>query len=271
MASIHRQLLKDLGLILKAKHIWIKKPVSRRVSTAAMCCQKSALYSAVCVQRLPVISPALNSIESRFSDLLSKIELENSHLSDFEIRMITEAKMAKNLKELDEDDKTGGDVETALDLQDKWEAEVKAFVPAPRETEADRTNNLRTVDRKLDSSLYLLVKQNIEGRDHWVLPQAVWEQGETLRQTAERALTALCGQVKTTFLGNAPCAVAKFDPKEKVDRNIKLFFFQAWYIGGEITPNKTEATDYLWVTRKELSNYCHASYRNHLKKFIFDL
>lgn len=42
-------------------------------------------------------------------------------------------------------------------------------------------------------------------------------------QTAERALSTTCGQVKATFLGNAPCAVAKFDPKDKDDkRKIKV-------------------------------------------------
>ncbi|CAG5123157.1 unnamed protein product, partial [Candidula unifasciata] len=242
------------------------RPISRRVSTAVFCCQKNSLYSAVCVQRLPIITQPLNDIENRYADLLAKIELENSYLSDFEIRLISEAHIDRK----DTEDEKTGDTETALDLQDKWDVEMKAFVPAPRETEADRTNNQRTVDRKLDSPLYLLVKQKIEGNDHWVLPQAVFQQGETLRQ--ERALSTLCGEVKTTFLGNAPCAVAKFDPKEKVDDSkIKLFFFQAWYRGGEITPNKTEAKDFLWVTRKELSNFCHASYRKHLKKFIFDL
>lgn len=74
------------------------------------------------------------------------------------------------------------ETETALDLEDKWEAELRTFTPAARETEADLTNNRKSLERKLDTTLYLLVKQKIEGKDHWVLPQVYWKEGETMRQ-----------------------------------------------------------------------------------------
>lgn len=93
--------------------------------------------------------------------------------------------LAQRKKADDADGDDGdGETETALDLEDKWDVERKSFTPADRITEADRSNDLKSTDRKLDSTLYLLVKQSIEGRDHWVLPQATWEQGETLRQVA---------------------------------------------------------------------------------------
>lgn len=42
-------------------------------------------------------------------------------------------------------------------------------------------------------------------------------------QTAERALSSVCGDVKATFLGNAPCAVAKYDPSDKEqEKGIKV-------------------------------------------------
>ena len=91
---------------------------------------------------------------------------------------------AKSKQENAEEEPSNIDSETvtALDLEDKWDAEIKSFTPASRITQADDTGDQKSLDRKLDSSLYLLVKQNIAGRDHWVLPQATWEDGETLRQ-----------------------------------------------------------------------------------------
>uniref|UniRef100_A0A0B6ZUH7 Large ribosomal subunit protein mL46 n=1 Tax=Arion vulgaris TaxID=1028688 RepID=A0A0B6ZUH7_9EUPU len=269
MASINLRILKALESFLNVRHACLRSSSSRHLSVTTTCCHQNVLYGAVCVRRLPVITVPMNDIEKRYSDLLSKLEHEKSHLSDFEIRLSTEAKSAKKSKDGDD---VEGEVETALDLLDKWDAEMKNFVPAPRETEADVNDDRRSLERKLDSSLYLLVKQNVEGNYHWVLPQALWEQGETLRETAEKALSTLCGNVKATFLGNAPCAVAKFEPKVKEgDKKVKLFFFQAWYREGDVIPNKTEATDYLWVARDELPKYCHGSYQKQLKKFILDL
>ncbi|GFR66542.1 39S ribosomal protein L46, mitochondrial [Elysia marginata] len=177
----------------------------------------SILYSAICVERHPVITPDKSRIEEHFSEILSKIEEENSYLSDHEVRHLKELQAAK-MKQESADEETANaeaaDAETitALDLEDKWDAEVKSFTPASRITQADDSGDQQSLDRKLDSSLYLLVKQNIAGREHWVLPQATWEEGETLRQTAERALSSVCGDVRANVLGNAPCAVAKYEP-----------------------------------------------------------
>ena len=42
--------------------------------------------SAVCLERFPVITQEMNSIENEFGQLLSKMELEQSHLSNHELR-----------------------------------------------------------------------------------------------------------------------------------------------------------------------------------------
>ncbi|GFN84514.1 39S ribosomal protein l46, mitochondrial [Plakobranchus ocellatus] len=234
----------------------------------------SILYSAVCVERYPVITSNKSTIEERFSELLSKLEQENSFLSDHEVRHLKEEQAAK-MKQENADEESGNvDTETvtALDLEDKWDAEIKSFTPASRVTQADEQQNQKSVERRLESSLYLLVKQNIAGREHWVLPQATWENGETLRQTAERALSSVCGDVKATVLGNAPCAVAKYEPpKEDEEKPIKLFFYKAWYREGNVNTDSGLASDYVWVTKEEFKDFCHNSYNGHLKKFIFDM
>lgn len=52
-----------------------------------------------------------------------------------------------------------------------------------RETEADRTGNYRSLYRKLDSILYLLVKKPRELHT-WQMPQGGLDQGESLIQVS---------------------------------------------------------------------------------------
>jgi len=231
------------------------------------------IFSAVCVERAPVITPEMTKLERDFSELMSSIEFENSKLSDHEVRHIKESHLLKNQVETEiETESTAadeGETETALDLEDKWDEELKKFVLASRTTEADKTNDTKSTERCLDSSLYLLVKQTIEGKDHWVLPQIAWEEGETMRQSAERALKSVCGGVEATFLGKAPCGVAKFDLPTPVDgQEVKVFFYKAWYRKGDVLFNDNLATDYVWVKKAELRKYCFGNYQKQIKCFL---
>lgn len=49
------------------------------------------------------------------------------------------------------------------------------------------------MERCLADSLILLAEQQVGDEKLWLLPQIQWQEGETLRQTAERALTSLPG------------------------------------------------------------------------------
>jgi hypothetical protein len=55
------------------------------------------------------------------------------------------------------------------------------FNPASLETEADRSGNNKTLDRKLADSIYFVVKR--ENRV-WQFPQGEAEDGKTLRQVS---------------------------------------------------------------------------------------
>lgn len=49
------------------------------------------------------------------------------------------------------------------------------------------------MERCLADTLVLLNQQQVGSEKLWLLPQAQWQEGETLRQTAERALASLPG------------------------------------------------------------------------------
>jgi len=57
-------------------------------SSAASSAKRWQLMSAVCLERLPVITAPMNTIETDASAMFSQIEMENSSLSDHELRQL---------------------------------------------------------------------------------------------------------------------------------------------------------------------------------------
>lgn len=57
----------------------------------------------------------------------------------------------------------------------------------PRITEADKANDRKSLYRKLDKKLFLIVKR---GRDQhtWQFPQGDWVKGEMIREVSSNAL-----------------------------------------------------------------------------------
>lgn len=173
-------------------------------------------------------------------ELLDQIEYENSCLSNIEVQHKQEIILAENIKK----GKVNVDLETstkitAQDSMDAWKAERNKFQLAPRTTDADKTNDVTSLHRKLEHTLVLLTEQQLGDKKYFLLPQGKLKDGETLRQTAERVLTATCGQsFNAQFWGNAPCAIYKYKyPKNAKDADAvgaKIFFFRAVYKGGNV-------------------------------------
>lgn len=98
------------------------------------------------------------------------------------------------------------------------EEQAASLKPVPRITPADLSGDLRSMKRRLDQRLYLMIKhkgQEAAGEaaaaeeqlpaGSWTFPRARNLPEETLRQTANRALTAAIGRRQPMYpLGNAP-------------------------------------------------------------------
>ncbi|WOL12086.1 54S ribosomal protein L17, mitochondrial [Canna indica] len=135
------------------------------------------------------------------------------------------------------------------------------YVPAPRITEADKTNDKRSLQRALDRRLYLLLYGSTYGASDdnavWHFPEKVYENEETLRLCAESALKSVIGGLNHTyFVGNAPMAHMVVEPKEDSQKppSLKRFFFKSQVIG---TSNLHigKCKDFVWVTKDELMEY----------------
>ncbi|XP_047436063.1 39S ribosomal protein L46, mitochondrial isoform X2 [Mugil cephalus] len=236
-----------------------------------------SLVAAVCLQRLPVISTECSPIEQKFKDMMFQIELEKSRLSDHELRLLEDAeimrrKQADNYDSDDEYDRGDQDIILAQDLEDTWEQKLKRFQPAPR-VRADVDKDLTSVERCLADSLVLLAEHQIGEEKLWLLPQTQWQEGETLRQTAERALASLPAGFKATFLSNAPCGVYKYKLPKAIRTEssvgIKVFFFKA-ILAGRAPPAAPNAP-FLWLRKAELEQHLKPAYMMKVRSFISDL
>ncbi|XP_071373359.1 large ribosomal subunit protein mL46 isoform X2 [Centroberyx affinis] len=245
------------------------------------------LTAAVCLQRLPVISADLSPTEQQFTQLMHQMELEKSLMSDHELRLLEDAeklsrKQANDYDSDDEGDRGDQEIVLAQDLEDSWEQKMKDFQPAARlgaadgpvSVLADVQKDLASPGRCLADSLVLLAEQQVGAEKLWLLPHAQWQQGETLRQTAERALASLpAAGFKATFLGNAPCGVYKYKlpraMRTESSVGTKVFFFRAVLSGGG-RPAAADAP-FLWVKKSELQDYLKPAYLEKVSRFILSL
>jgi large subunit ribosomal protein L46 len=127
----------------------------------------------------------------------------------------------------------------------------KGYTPAPRETEADASGNVRTVDRKLKTSIYLLLQQN----GNWQLPTIQLQNEETLVDAAKRAMDTMVGsQLEFWCPSNAPFAVDMTAGSEGNDSTYgtKTFFLKVQYDEGDIVKDILAADDFAWLERSEV-------------------
>ncbi|KAM5169972.1 large ribosomal subunit protein mL46 [Mantella aurantiaca] len=236
------------------------------------------LHGAVCLKRPAVVSPRKTPLQEEVADLLHQIELERSLFSDHEIQLIEDAihLRRKQSDNYDDDfDSESKDIVMAQDLEDTWEQKWKSFKFASRTTEADEKNDRSSLNRQLDNTLVLLVKERFGNEDVWMFPQLAWQAGETMRQTAERALSALSGnRTEANFFGNAPCGFYKYKfPKTMRTEDTvgaKVFFFKAMLKSQELQTSKQRG-EYVWVSKDELKDYLKPAYLSAVQEFVIEI
>ncbi|XP_028358167.1 39S ribosomal protein L46, mitochondrial [Phyllostomus discolor] len=233
------------------------------------------LLGALCLQRPPVVSKPLTPLQEEMAALLQQIEVERSLYSDHELRALDEAQhLAKKKADIyDEDDEQN--ILLVQDLEDMWEQKFLQFKPGARVTDADKKNDRTSLHRKLDRNLVLLVREKLGDEDVWMLPQAEWQPGETLRGTAERTLAALPeNNMEAKFLGNAPCGHYKFKFPQALrtesSLGAKVFFFKALLLTGDFSQAGKKGR-HVWVSKDELGDYLKPKYLAQVRRFLLDL
>jgi len=214
----------------------------------------------------------MSQLEKDYTNLMTQLETENSYLSDHELRHKREVEIAKQRQSSPTSAATTVNiVETAVDLEDRLAKEFKNFQFMPRETEDDKSNNLRSHNRKLDQNLLLIVQQkNSESnKDEWIFPEKAYDGEPSLRAAAEQ-LIPICGNLHVQISGNAPLAFYKndSDPSSK-----KIFFYKAEYLAGVVkqfaTLKSSPYKDHAWITHEDLPKYLSSSYYKAVKDMLF--
>jgi len=133
------------------------------------------------------------------------------------------------------------------------------FEPAPRETEADRLGDRSTVYRKLQEYLFLVVKDK---SNKWGFPKVKHEDGETMRQTAERSLKDFAGDsIECFVVGNAP------QGHYTDSSGGTTFYYRGSYIEGDLKL-EDKYIDHVWATKEELGEYFDAKHHELLKRML---
>ncbi|KAL8828142.1 MAG: hypothetical protein Q9170_006725, partial [Blastenia crenularia] len=143
--------------------------------------------------------------------------------------------------------------------------EVKKEViakPMSRVTEADRVGDVRSLDRLLQRTLYLVVRK---GDGRWWFPSDGLVGRESLHTAAERVLVQAGGvNMNTWIVGNIPLghyvrnysapAIAK-DKSHEI-RGEKYFFMKGRIMAGQanLKDNNQGLTDFQWLAKNELEN-----------------
>ncbi|XP_038602994.1 39S ribosomal protein L46, mitochondrial-like isoform X2 [Tachyglossus aculeatus] len=198
------------------------------------------LLGALCLQRPPLLAQPLTPLQEGTDRMLRQLEVEQSLYADHEMRILQEARRLQRRKaDLYDSDDEEEDIVLAQDLEEAWEQTALRFKPGPRETEADLKNDRTSLNRKLDRNLVLLVKGQLGEQEVWLLPQAEWRAGETLRGTAERALAEL-----SAFLQKGE---------------------------GELSLARRKEGHYVWVSREELGDYLKPKYLDQVRRFFVDI
>lgn len=160
--------------------------------------------------------------------------------------------------------------QTAQDLKDAWKEEFAKTQLGSRITQADRQNDTKSLNRQLEENLVLLVEQQMGDKGHLLLPQGKREEGETLRQTAERVLRKTCGdKVNVQFYGNAPCGFYKYKyPVSQREDAVgaKVFFFRSIYRTGQV--DEKVSSKFEWLNKTDLQTKLKGSYAESVSQFL---
>ncbi|KAI4259285.1 MAG: hypothetical protein LQ352_000825 [Teloschistes flavicans] len=137
--------------------------------------------------------------------------------------------------------------------------------PMPRVTEADRVGDTKSLDRRLERTLYLVVKEGKERGGRWWFPSDGLMGKESLHTATERIIVHAGGvNMNTWVVGNIPLGhfvlnygtqEAKLVPQETQEiRGEKLFFMKGRIMAGQanLTDNKLGLTDFQWLAKDEI-------------------
>lgn len=135
------------------------------------------------------------------------------------------------------------------------EEDVASTVSMSRITEADRNEDTKSLNRKLDRTLYLLLKK--PRQEHaWQFPQGPIGAGEVLHESTSRILSTLAGRNMNTWtVGQVPVGHISYqfaEPDMGYHGN-KVYFLRSRIFAGQCKLQEQSGIEnFGWFTREEI-------------------
>ncbi|PVU89056.1 hypothetical protein BB559_005253 [Furculomyces boomerangus] len=223
---------------------------------------KDMVCGGVVIQRNPIITREVPKFELEYKNYMEWLKFKSAvpFAQEFYFKKgsISERTWMKRDMELNSvnyfDQNDGGsNVESKKDKASINEVEEEESVGMTEEvellsrvTEADRKNDQRSLERKLDRTLYFMVKK--EGDKYeWQFPSNVLEKDEVLFKCALRTISETCGtNIDAWIVGRGPIGHI-LAGKEGSSDKLKTFFLKAHILAGGIDLKKDSYLDYAWV------------------------
>ncbi|KAI8981114.1 39S mitochondrial ribosomal protein L46-domain-containing protein [Pilobolus umbonatus] len=238
--------------------------------------KNNTIETSIILSRSPQIIRDATPFEKAYFDYREKLERDESTTLPSEF-YFKKGSVAERRWKHEEAARQAAMVDPSVSLseavessQSIWEKENEGIVAAAkiekksRTTEADIKHDMKSLDRSLQNTLYLVVKES--DKDQWHFPQGPVDTAEYLHEAAERTLRDRCGvDMDTWFVGRQPIGFYK-------DMNAvsKVFFMKARIFAGQVKPSK-EISDFAWLTKEELPNYLSGDYYKAIKDSLSDI
>jgi len=235
--------------------------------------------ASVIVTRSPTISRSPTKFEKAFFQYQLRISraLHNPFPYEFYFKQGSPLEAQFNIEERKREKKAFGRVSKIMMESTEANREAAELAKedveqrAARFTEADRKKHLRSLDRKGERNLYLIINKNLGHKTCWSFPEGPVQKGEFLHQTAERVLHPECGiNMDTWMVGRKPIGLYQPPVASPDVPQTMTFFYKLHILAGHVRPNNTSVIDYAWLTKQEIRTYVEGDYWHGVKDMLSD-
>lgn len=184
---------------------------------------------ATILERIPVVLPDLEPWEQEWDDL-------STHLDQY--------------GKLYPEEFYGGPIDFEANMKTNEELlAMLPFTPPPRETAADHSGEIMTIERKLKTNIYY-----IEKKERWQFPIVELKQpDETILQAGERAIVESVGKnLKYWSPSNCPWSIDMMQYDEEKQQETKLFGEKTFFLKIQHYKHEAENENFAWLDRQEI-------------------
>lgn len=198
--------------------------------------KNSRILASVILSRTPQITRDATPFEQAYFDYREKLERQEATGTPTEF-YFKKGSVAERRWKHEEQARQEAMKDTASSLTDAiqqsqvtWQkaneglATIAKADKLDRSTEADKSNDKKSLDRLLKQTLYLVVKKSGDEANPWQFPQGPVDNSEYLHEAAERTLKEECGvDMDTWFVGRQPIGFYKqASTKGQDDSGVKV-------------------------------------------------